>query len=183
MPTESADDNGQLNKEQVALALQNVSHIFGDEAVDSGSTPEAGSKFSRMHSGRNRVDSAARPPQFMQNNNAKKGATYARNTCMLSHSPIKYTHTHTHTHVLMHARSHSHTHMHARTHTHTYTHTYTHAHTHTHTHTHVHTYTHTYTHTHAQASYQICKQMESCTHFEITASMKARCDTAWLPRQ
>jgi len=74
MPTESADDNGQLNKEQVALALQNVSHIFGDEAVDSGSTQEADSKFSRMHSGRNRVDSAARPPQFMQNNNAKKGA-------------------------------------------------------------------------------------------------------------
>jgi len=86
MPTESTDDsNGQLNKEQVALALQNVSHLFGDEA-GSGSAKEVDTKHASSNkgglasvgstvrlSGRNRVDSTARPPQFMQNNNAKKG--------------------------------------------------------------------------------------------------------------
>ena len=82
-------DMNMLNKEQVALALQNVSHLFGDENANGGSAKEdelkglegTGSRRNNSgHSiaGRARVDSTARPPQFMQNAISKKGTAALR---------------------------------------------------------------------------------------------------------
>jgi hypothetical protein len=93
-----AGSGGQLDREQVELALRNVSHIFGDGDA-SGDSPQASRR--RVHSkhddldrstrlgsaattcsraampsagsvmlgARGRVDSAARPAHFMQNGN------------------------------------------------------------------------------------------------------------------
>mmetsp|Transcript_32039 Transcript_32039/g.102064 ORF Transcript_32039/g.102064 Transcript_32039/m.102064 type:complete len:383 (-) Transcript_32039:1796-2944(-) len=68
MPSE---ESGQLRPDQVALALENLGHLLGDEGTDHGPaggtssptrTSRAGSAAIR---GRTRVDSSARPPEFI----------------------------------------------------------------------------------------------------------------------
>jgi hypothetical protein len=81
MQTDSEAGRGKLDKEQVALALQNVSHIFGDEAgggsaqglnpklhdhSDHSSRAARSGSHASSFQGRGRVDSSARPAQFMQ---------------------------------------------------------------------------------------------------------------------
>lgn len=88
MPTATEPDSGQLNKEEVQKALENVSYLFGDDdsaAAASGKDTEtkprlgsrkdsAASHGSGSHiSARSRVDSSARPVQFMLDAD-KKGA-------------------------------------------------------------------------------------------------------------
>jgi hypothetical protein len=87
MPTTSEPDSGQLNKEEVQKALENVSYLFPDDhaaaasSKDSEAKPRlssrrdsAASHGSGTHiSARSRVDSSARPAQFMLNGD-KKGA-------------------------------------------------------------------------------------------------------------
>eukprot|EP00960_Hanusia_phi_P070387 767299-Hanusia_phi.AAC.4 len=68
MPSE---ESGQLRPDQVALALENLGHLLGDEGTEHGPTGGASSpsRSSRTGSaamrGRMRVDSAARPPEFL----------------------------------------------------------------------------------------------------------------------
>ena len=82
----AADSGGQLDREQVELALRNVSHIFGDGEASGDSargsrrrvqsknddldrSTRFGSAGSVMLGGRGRVDSVARPAHFMENGN------------------------------------------------------------------------------------------------------------------
>ena len=85
MPTATGVESGQLNKEEVEKALENVSKLFGDDDAGAASSKDtdvkprtgssrgsAASHGSTSHiSARSRVDSSARPPQFMLNTDKK----------------------------------------------------------------------------------------------------------------
>ena len=87
MPTATEPESGQLEDGDLAKALENVSKLFGDDDAAAGSSKDTDVKArtgSRGRSGshssvtyisaRSRVDSTARPLQFMQNADSKKGS-------------------------------------------------------------------------------------------------------------